>query len=50
MFYADTLGIDTVVQKLEALSESTGDSCWEPAELLRELAGGGGMLGALNHA
>jgi 3-hydroxyacyl-CoA dehydrogenase len=38
MFYADSLGIDAVVEKLRQLQHTTGDACWQPAALLLELA------------
>jgi 3-hydroxyacyl-CoA dehydrogenase len=48
MFYGDSLGLETVVEKLQGLQESTGDSCWEPAGLLVRLAGEGKALSSLN--
>ncbi len=48
MFYGDSLGLETVVEKLRGLLESTGDACWEPAELLVRLAGEGKDLASLN--
>ena len=48
MFYADSLGLDTVVAKLEGLQRLTGDDCWEPDPLLLELAGRGEKLASLN--
>jgi 3-hydroxyacyl-CoA dehydrogenase len=48
MFYADSLGLGTVIDKLEALRELTGDPCWEPAPLLVQLAAGGQTLASLN--
>jgi 3-hydroxyacyl-CoA dehydrogenase len=48
MFYADSLGLDTVVEKLEGLRRLTGDDCWEPDPLLLELAGRGEKLASLN--
>ena len=48
MYYADTLGLEKVIQKLEDLRELTGDNCWEPSSLLRELAGKGQKLASLN--
>ena len=38
MFYADSLGIGAVVEKLQQLRHTTGDACWQPAALLLELA------------
>lgn len=48
MFHADSLGLDTVLAKLEALRQQTGDSCWEPAPLLKRLAKEGKTLASLN--
>lgn len=48
MFYADTLGLNVVVEKLQALHSSTGDACWTPAPLLLELAQAGKTLTSLN--
>jgi 3-hydroxyacyl-CoA dehydrogenase len=48
MFHADTLGLDTVLAKLQHLHELTGDPCWQPAPLLQELATGGQSLDSLN--
>jgi 3-hydroxyacyl-CoA dehydrogenase len=48
MFYADTLGLSVVVQKLQALQSTTGDACWTPSPLLIELAEAGKTLTSLN--
>jgi len=48
MFYADTLGMDTVVEKLKQLQQTTGDAYWEPDSLLLELAEKGQTLNSLN--
>lgn len=48
MFYADQLGLETVVLKLKALQASTGDPCWEPASLLLDLEARGDTLDSLN--
>ena len=48
MYYADTLGLNNVIDKLKALKTMTGDSCWEPSALLLELAESGKALGSLN--
>ncbi len=48
MFYAESLGMDTLLEKLKHLAELTGDPCWEPAPLLRQLAEEGRTLGSLN--
>ena len=48
MFYADTLGVGKVVDKLKALKASTGDACWQPDSLLLELAQSQLTLGSLN--
>jgi 3-hydroxyacyl-CoA dehydrogenase len=49
MYHADTLGLETVLKKLEALYETTGDSCWQPASLLRELVAAGDSFASLNN-
>lgn len=48
MFYADQVGLDTVIEKLETLRELTGDECWEVNSLLREVAGKGQTLASMN--
>lgn len=48
MFYADTLGLDTVIEKLTALQKLTDDTCWAPDPLLLELARKGETLASLN--
>jgi 3-hydroxyacyl-CoA dehydrogenase len=48
MFYADTLGLSVVVEKLQALQSTTGDACWTPSPLLIELAQAGKTLASLN--
>jgi 3-hydroxyacyl-CoA dehydrogenase len=48
LHYADSLGLEEVLARLEALQKQTGDPCWEPAALLRRLAARGEQLGSLN--
>jgi 3-hydroxyacyl-CoA dehydrogenase len=48
MYHADGLGLETVIQRLQALRETTGDECWVPAKLLGELASAGKSLSSLN--
>ena len=48
LFYADTLGLETVLQKLQVLREQTGDPCWEPAPLLTRLVQHEKTLASLN--
>ena len=48
MFYADTLGLRSVIERIEALRELTGDNCWKPNPLLLELADKGQSLASLN--
>ncbi len=48
MFYADSLGLDTVLEKLEALHLLTGDDCWRPTPLLADLTANGQTLASLN--
>jgi 3-hydroxyacyl-CoA dehydrogenase len=46
MFYADTLGIPQVVEKIECLARLHGERYWTPAPLLVACARSGGQLGA----
>lgn len=48
MFYADSLGLETVVQRLRELQQLTGDECWTPAPLLMQLAQDSSSFAALN--
>ena len=48
MYYADTLGLDRVMEKLGKLQQLTGDACWEPNSLLLRLAEKGQDLSSLN--
>jgi 3-hydroxyacyl-CoA dehydrogenase len=48
MFVADTLGVETVVNKLKALKALTGDNCWQPDSLLLELAESQLAMASLN--
>ena len=48
MFYADSLGLDTVIARLEEFEQLTGDTVWAPHPLLRELAEAGKQLASLN--
>jgi len=48
MYYADTLGLDIVIDKLNALKALTGDPRWEPSALILELSEAGKTLGSLN--
>jgi 3-hydroxyacyl-CoA dehydrogenase len=41
MFYADLIGIDTVLAKIQEFEERFGSDLWEPAPLLVELARAG---------
>lgn len=38
MFYADTVGLDTIVSQLETFHKTSGKSWWKPAKLLVDLA------------
>jgi 3-hydroxyacyl-CoA dehydrogenase len=44
MFYADTIGLDTVVAQIQHFSTSLGPQYWRPAELLQDLAASGEKL------
>jgi 3-hydroxyacyl-CoA dehydrogenase len=48
MFYADTLGLETVIARLEEFRQLTGDANWTPHPLLRRIADEGKTLGSLN--
>ncbi|MBE9539016.1 MAG: enoyl-CoA hydratase/isomerase family protein [Proteobacteria bacterium] len=48
MYYADTLGLDIVIDKLNALKALTGDPCWEPSALILEISEASMTLGSLN--
>lgn len=48
MYYADSLGVENVIQRLKGLQELTGDSCWEPNSLLLQLSGENQNIGSLN--
>ena len=44
MYWADSIGLPQVLEKLAALAQLTGDSCWQPAPLLQELVVAGSNL------
>ncbi len=44
MFYADTLGLDTVCKQLDKFAKSLDPQYWEAAKLLRDLQESGGSL------
>lgn len=44
MFYADTVGLKTVLARIEEFRRSHGDDLWLPAPLLRRLARTGGTF------
>lgn len=44
MFYADTVGLKTVLARIEEFRARHGEELWSPAPLLRELAEGGGTF------
>ena len=44
MFYADTVGLGEVLDRIEAFRRQFGDARWTPAPLLVELAGAGRTL------
>jgi len=41
MFYADTVGIGTVLARIEEFEKQHGPDLWTPAPLLRQLAESG---------
>jgi len=41
MFYADTVGLKKVLARIEEFAKVHGSALWEPAPLLRQLAGAG---------
>jgi 3-hydroxyacyl-CoA dehydrogenase len=48
MFHADRIGLPQVLARIEQFAAGRGSWAWEPAPLLRELAGRGGHFGELN--
>ena len=48
MYYADTLGLQSVVEKLNVLETQTRDTRWRPDALLLNLAENGESLASLN--
>jgi len=48
LFYADTLGLEKLLEKMRALREQTGDPCWEPAPLFSRLIKEEKTLASLN--
>jgi len=47
MHWADSVGLDVIVGRLEALAQETGDRTLEPASLLRTLAANGKGFGVM---
>lgn len=45
MFYADTVGLKTVLARIEEFRQRHGDDLWRPAPLLRRLAESGSCFG-----
>src|SRR6185295_13670721 len=45
MFYADTVGLKTVLSRIEEFQQRHGADLWTPAPLLRRLAESGGTFG-----
>ena len=41
MFYADTMGLKNVLQRIEGFEQAHGPELWEPASLLKKLAAAG---------
>jgi 3-hydroxyacyl-CoA dehydrogenase len=50
MFFADLLGVETVISRIEALSRGRNGWAWQTAPLLRDLAARGATLASLNGA
>jgi 3-hydroxyacyl-CoA dehydrogenase len=46
MFYADTVGLNRVLERITEFGRVHGSELWEPAPLLRELAAKGGRFNA----
>jgi 3-hydroxyacyl-CoA dehydrogenase len=46
MFYAESVGVKTVLARIEEFRQRHGDALWSPAPLLVELAQSGGMFAA----
>jgi 3-hydroxyacyl-CoA dehydrogenase len=49
MFYADTLGLDTVLERMESFSKTLDSQYWEAAGLLRDLAKSGDAIAAYSN-
>jgi len=49
MFHADTVGLDTVIEKISTLHESSQDEFWRPSTLLETLVDKGDALSSLNN-
>ncbi len=45
MFYADTVGLNTVLARIEEFRERHGDDLWTPAPLLQRLSESGSSFG-----
>jgi 3-hydroxyacyl-CoA dehydrogenase len=50
MFYADTVGLPVVLEKIRAIAAQPGLEYWRPAPLLEQLAASGGSLAAYGPA
>jgi 3-hydroxyacyl-CoA dehydrogenase len=48
MFYADTIGLDRVLARLEEFETRHGAELWSPAPLLKRLAGSGKTFSSLD--
>ena len=44
MFYADSIGLKTVLSRIEEFRRRHGEDLWRPAPLLVRLAGTGGTF------
>ena len=49
MFYADTIGLDTVLERMARFSKTLDSQYWEPAGLLRDLAKSGDAIGEFSN-
>ena len=46
MFYADTLGLNNILARIEEFEKQHGSKLWAPAPLLKRLADAGGTFNA----
>jgi len=50
MFFADTIGLRQVLARVQEFEEQHGSDLWAPADLLKQLAGGGSSFASYDRA